>query len=117
MADQIFTMKRNDRRPKYKGQLTQADPLNPLTQIPVDLTAATGVKLIMSPSTGGGAPKVNAAATISDAAAGRVEYAWGASDTDDSGTFNAEWEVSWGTEKQTFPSEGYLIIIIEDDLG
>ena len=112
----VFTMKRNDTRPKYKGQLMQTDPLAPATKIPVDLSTATGVKLIMRTGAGGEA-KVNAAAVITDPTNGRVEYTWVVGDTDTAGDFNAEWEVSWGGDKQTFPSVGYLVIIIEDDLG
>jgi hypothetical protein len=113
----VFTMKRNDTRPKFKSRLTQADPLAPETQISVDLTAATAVKFIMREESSVGSAKVNAAAVITDAANGRVEYTWTTGDTDTAGTYNAEWEVSWGGDKQTFPSEGYLVVIVEDDLG
>lgn len=109
-----FKMKRNDTRPIYKAQLTQADENDPEIQVPVDLTSATAVKFIMSKD---GTVKVNQAAVVSDAANGRVQYTWVAGDTSLSGTFNVEWEVSWGTDKQTFPSEGYLTITIEDDLA
>jgi NADPH-dependent ferric siderophore reductase len=108
-----FQMKRHDTRPVYKAQLRQTDPNDASATIPVDLTTATAVKFIMSNNN---TIKVNAAATVTDAANGRVQYTWIAADTDTSGVFNVEWQVSWGTDKQTFPSAGYSSITISDDL-
>lgn len=113
MAD-VFSMKRNDTRPRYKAQLTQSDPLAPATQIPVDLSTATSVRFLMSKD---GSVKVNAPATVTDAVNGRVEYTWIPADTNESGVYLAEWEVSWGGDKQTFPSEGYLTVSITEDLN
>lgn len=105
-----YEIKRNDRRPRWRVQLTAND-------LPVDLTGNSGVKFIMK---SGATIKVNKATmNIVDAATGIVEYAWGATDTDTSGTYNAEVEVNWGgspAELQTFPSSGYFVIEITDDL-
>lgn len=44
---------------------------------------------------------------VVDAAAGRVKYEWGSTDTLVPGNYSAEWEVEWaGSKLQTFPSEG-----------
>lgn len=101
-------MKQGDLRPRYRVQLTSDGN-------PVDLTTATGVRFLMKVGTTG-ALLVDGVATIVDAATGIVEYAWVAGDTDVSGTYNIEFEVNWGGEKQTFPSSGYFTLTINDDL-
>lgn len=63
------------------------------------------------------AVKVEAAATIIDADAGRVEYAWTGTDTDTSGLFNAEWSISFSGSAETVPNNGYVQILIVDNLG
>jgi hypothetical protein len=104
-----YVFKRNDRRPRWRVQLK-------VNGDPIDLTGAAGVKFTMKT---GSTLKVNKQPmTIIDAPTGIVEYAWGATDTDTSGTYNVEVEVQWtGTEFQTFPSTGYFTLTIEDDLA
>lgn len=104
-----FEIKRNDRRPRFRVQLTANGS-------PVDLTGATAARFIMK---SGSTMKVNRATmTFVDRAMGVVEYAWAAVDTDTSGPFNAEVEIDWGSsEFQTFPSSGFFAVIVNDDLG
>ena len=104
-----YEIKRNDRRPRWRVQLTANGD-------PVDLTAATAARFTMKT---GSTVKVNKVPmTFIDRVSGIVEYAWGATDTDASGTYNAEVEVDWGSsEYQSFPSTGYFIITISDDLA
>lgn len=102
-----FTIKRNDRRPRYRVNLTTDGT-------PADLSAATSVKFLMKQ---GSTLKVSQPATIVDPLTGLVEYAWAAGDTDTPGEYNVEFEVSWGLETQTFPSVGYFTCTIESDLG
>lgn len=103
-----FEIKRNDRRPRWRVQLTA-------NTIPVNLTTATAVTFTMKT---GATTKVNKGAmTIVDATTGVVEYPWASGDTDTAGTYNAEVEVSWGGEFQSFPSKGYFTVTIEDDLA
>lgn len=109
-----FTMKRHDTRPVYRAQLLEPAANDPTNKVPVDLSDATAVKFIMSGDDG---IKVNKAAAIEDGPNGRVKYVWVAEDTDTSGDYSIEFEVSWGTDKQTFPSDGYLTISIVDDLA
>ena len=106
-----FEIKQNDRRPRWRVQLTA-------NGAPVNLTGATTAKFTMMAGTSG-TPKVNKGdMTIVDAATGVVEYPWAAADTDTSGEYNVEVEVDWGGgETQTFPSVGYFTITIEDDLA
>lgn len=103
-----FEIKRNDRRPYWRAALTSNGD-------PVSLTGATAVRFTMKQ---GATVKVNKQPmTVIDAATGVVEYPWGASDTETSGTYNVEVEVDWGGELQSFPSTGYFTVTINDDLA
>jgi hypothetical protein len=64
---------------------------------PVDLTGAT-VRFQMRPPDGS-RYKVDAQATITDAANGAVSYAWGANDLSRHGVFEAQWEVTYSGGK------------------
>jgi hypothetical protein len=82
---------------------------------PVNLTGAT-VKFIMR-EIGAGSAKVNAAATVVDAATGQVRYSWTTNDLDTPSSYQAEWEVTYsGGAKETFPADGYIYVVIRDDL-
>jgi hypothetical protein len=111
-----FIIKQHDLRPRYRVKLTQTDPSNPTATIPVDLTDATSVRFLMSTASGTTA-KVDAPAAFVDRTGGIVEYAWQAGDTDTVGDYSIEFEVMWGTEPQTFPSNGYFTARINADLG
>lgn len=83
---------------------------------PVNLSTATRVDFIMRLSSGG-APKVNAAAVIVDAAGGVVRYDWKVGDTDTPGKYQGEWEVHWPDDRtQTFPTKTYHSIDVLADL-
>jgi hypothetical protein len=79
----------------------------------VNLTGAS-VKFIM------GKNKMlltNAAATIADAATGKVEYTLTDADTLLDGTFNAEFEVTFSDGKsKTYPSNGYILVNIQANI-
>jgi hypothetical protein len=102
-----FEIKRGDRRPRYRVQLTSDGD-------PVDLTGVTSVRFIMKT---GSTIKVDEAADIITAASGIVEYAWAAGDTDTSGDYNVEIELDWSGEKQTFPNSGYFTAKVNEDLA
>jgi hypothetical protein len=103
-----FEIKRNDRRPRWRVQLTANGD-------PVDLTAATTAKFTMK--TGSTIAVNKGAMTFVDKPTGVVEYPWGATDTAASGDYNVEVEVDWGGETQSFPSTGYFSVKISDDLA
>lgn len=106
-----FEIKRNDRRPRWRVQLTA-------NGTPVDLTGAAAARFTMKT---GSTTKINKQTMVFvDRSIGVVEYAWGVTDTDTSGTYNAEVEIDWGgapAELQSFPSVGYFAITISDDLA
>jgi hypothetical protein len=79
------------------------------------LTGATGVTFRMrhrdeDPSN---TPKVEAAGTFPDAAAGEMQYQWVAGDTDTPGTYFAEWTVDWSGEDETFPTHFADVVLVE----
>lgn len=106
-----FTIKKNDRLPAIEAICKDSDGN------PVDLTSATAAKFIMKAAASGTA-KVNATATITSPTAGLVRYDWAASDTDTSGTYNAEFEITFPTSlPMTFPNSEYIVINVVSDLG
>jgi hypothetical protein len=84
--------------------------------VAANLTGAS-VRFIMAPAPGQ-PPKVNAPATIVDAAAGRVSYTWTAADLDTPGRYVAEWQVTFsGGAIETWPTGRYIRIQVDGDLG
>lgn len=65
----------------------------------------------------GGLLKVDAAAEIVDAAAGSVKYQWQADDTDETGRFQGEFEITFADGGvQTVPTAGYIAVVITPEL-
>ena len=109
-ANTRFVIKQGDRREPIERTLRGSDG------VAVNLTGAT-VKFLMRPE-GGGAVKIDAAATVVDAPTGAVRYSWDSDDTDTAGKFEAEFEVTFGDgTKETFPNEEYIPVLIIDDIG
>jgi len=101
MAD--FYIKQGDTRPAIKAQL-----YNDSSE--VDLTGAT-VRFIM-----GGV--VDAAATVTSALTGAVQYQWETADTVDAGSFEGEFEVTFSDGRiETYPNNGYLDILITEQIS
>jgi len=105
-----FTMKANDLLPSIQATLTSNGG-------PIDLSTATGVDFIMR-LTNGTVPKVDAPAVIvGDPGWGVVRYDWTGTDTNAPGTYQGEWEITWGDgKKQTVPTLTYHTIDILADL-
>ena len=62
--------------------------------------------------------KINTAATITDAATGKVSYTPTALNTDTVGDLLAEWEVTFGGgAKETFPNSGHQKVRVVDDIA
>lgn len=107
-----YTIKQHDTLPILDAALTSGPTSG--SQTPVILSGAT-VILVMKNTTGGLTTRLGA--TITNASLGTVARVWQVGDTDTTGTYNAEWEVSFTLTKiQTFPNESYFTITIADDL-
>jgi len=107
MAD--FFIKRNDTSPSLRAICKDGDGAV------LDITGST-VRFHMFDSAG--TEVVDAAASIEDASGGIVQYDWNAADTDVSGFFKAEFEVTYSDSTiETFPNYDYIKIRISDDLA
>lgn len=96
MAD--LHIKRGDRLPKIRRTLKREDGT---------VVNLTGASVVFRMRPRGGALKVNAAATVVDAAGGVAEYAWAVNDTDTEGLFEAEWAVTISGSVETVPANGF----------
>lgn len=110
MALTTFHIKQDDLLPVLAATLTLPDDMA------YDLSSATSVKFIMR-KRGASTTKVNAAASVTDAVNGRVQYAWTGTDTDTIGTYEGEFEVTVSGKKYTFPNDSHLIVIVTDDIA
>ena len=103
------TLKRGDTRTAIRATLKTPAGTS------VNLTGAT-VKFIMVSLRG--VVKINRAADLEDAAAGKVWVVFEASETNVAGTYNAEFEATFGDGRiETYPNSGYLSVAIKPDLG
>lgn len=103
-----FEIGQNDLLPVFAFTVTQDGAA-------VNLTGAS-VMFHMRPQ-GSTVVKVNAAAVITGVATGQGEYRWIDGDTDTSGTFIAEVEVTFSSGKmQTFPRETKTVIKIYPEI-
>lgn len=104
-----FYIKQNDTTPAIRATLENG------SGDAVDL-ASTTVRFHMR-ALGGTTVKVDAAATVINANTGIVQYDWDAADTDTVGTFQGEFEVTYSDGSiETFPNNGYIPIVITDDI-
>lgn len=102
-----FTIKRGDTYPPIKATLTDQDGA-------INLTSATAVYLLLSSAS----PLIVAACTIVDAAAGKVSYAWQASDTATVRQFTGEFEIHWAAGGvETVPNSDTITVSVVQDLG
>lgn len=103
-----FTIKKNDTRPVLEATLTAADGSA------IDLTGATCRFHMATPS----AVKIDAVADVHDAAGGIVRYTWQEGDTDTSGRFQAEIEVTYADGGvETFPNSGNWSIAVVNEIA
>src|SRR5260370_1247076 len=110
MAD--FTIKRNDLLPPLVATLLGSDGAS--YQIPTDSTVTLRLRSV-NPTLG---IKVSSSTvTISDALQGLVQYDWQEGDTDTSGLYNFEFEVTLVSGKRiTFPNYGFRTLEVVPSL-
>ena len=108
-----FSIKQNDLLPELDAILQAANGS------PVNLTNAVSIVFHMREEDGETMKITDGIVVINDnPATGQVSYAWVDTDTDTSGLFYCEFEVTWpGSKIQTFPSRGYVSVQILDDLA
>ncbi len=110
MANVDMFMVSGDTLPVVDTTLTDA------TGAPIDLTDATGVTFQMALE-GSSVLTVDEAASVSDTPTdGRVQYAWDGGDTDVPGTYFASFVVAFAGGNQTFPTQGYLNVLVSPNL-
>jgi hypothetical protein len=105
-----FNLKQNDTSPSIQTTLLDGNGFA------VDITGNLGVTFHMRDSAG--TVVIDTAATVITAATGIVRYDWLPADTATSGTFQAEFEVTYSDGKvETFPNASYIEVIITDDIA
>ena len=105
-----FYIKQNDTAPAIAEQLL--DGLG----APVVLTGASVKFMMYGP--GETSPKVNVAATITDASLGKVSHTWLAAHTDTPGDYLVEWQVTFGGGSiETFPNSDWQKVRVKDDIA
>ena len=109
MSNYSFNIKQNDTSPTLSVVIADSDGTA------IDLTGASVQfkRRAVNSST----LKVNASASITNASNGAVSYTFSSSNTDTSGLFQGEFQVTFsGGAIETFPNAEYISINILDDL-
>ena len=111
MATPTFYIKQNDTRPELDVFLRDDKDRT------INVTGAT-VKFNMR-NASDNTVKVNlGSVTTVSSTAGRVKYSFSSADTDTSGNFDGEFQVTFvGGQVATFPNDGYIKVIITDDVA
>jgi len=119
MPSQTFQSKVGDTGPAIQSTLRDWNG------VVVDVTGAT-IKFKMKmrePVRGRGGLtrlvglKVDGVGAIVNGTGGIVNYQWVAGDLDTPGTYDAEWEITFGSGIiETFPRPGFIVVLVEGDL-
>lgn len=104
-----FYIKQNDTSPSILATLKDA------SNTPVNLTASN-VRIHMRDVAG--SLKIDSPVEVINASEGIIRYDWEAADTDTSGTFYVEFEVTYTDGAiETFPNTGKEVVIILAELN
>jgi hypothetical protein len=104
----VFRLKQHDTAPALRATITDAGT-------PVDLTPATGIKVIGSQN-----GTLLFSRSVTGTSQGVVTMPWSVGDTSVPGLISIELEVSWPGSPptvQTFPASGTLTVLVDRDLG
>ena len=111
MADPTFYIKQNDTRPELDLFLRDDKDRS------INITGAS-VKFSMRNASTNVVKISLAAVTTVSSTAGRVKYSFTAADTDTAGNFDGEFQVTFiGGQVETFPNDGYIKVIVTDDVA
>ena len=111
MAAPTFYIKQNDTRPELDVFLRDDKDRT------INVTGAT-VKFNMRNASDNVVKVDNGSVTTVSSTAGRVKYSFSTSDTDTAGNFDGEFQVTFvGGQVETFPNDGYIKVIITDDVA
>lgn len=103
----IVSIGRNDTWPPLRAQVTDD------RGYPLDITGVVSVTFTMRKS-GASVDKVlDAAGVVEDAETGIIYYAWAVGDTDESGVFNAQFEVTLPSGKFSVPNRRRQTLRVE----
>lgn len=105
-----FEIKRNDLLPAISGICMAGNSVVPLV-------GDVSVRFKMSYRDSGIVKVDQPASIFGDGLAGKVFYEWSGLDTNIAGFFNAEFEVTFATKKQTFPSDHSLEVVVFPDVS
>ncbi len=116
MAGLKFQIKRHSTRPQFRVSITQKNPVTGVVE-PFPLTDATAVRFLMRLQ-GGTSLKVDAAGILEDIPGGVVRYDWVPTDTDTSGVYDAEIEITYvNPDNLTIPTnQKFFTITVSEDL-
>jgi hypothetical protein len=111
MAAPTFYIKQNDTRPELDVFLRDDKDRS------INITGAVVKFSLRNASDNSVKISLGSVTTVSSTA-GRVKYSFSASDTDTSGNFDGEFQVTFvGGQIETFPNDGYIKVIITDDVA
>jgi len=111
MADPTFYIKQNDTRPELDIFLRDDKDRS------INITGATVKFSMRNAATNVVKISLGSVTTVSSTA-GRVKYSFTASDTDTAGNFDGEFQVTFvGGQVETFPNDGYIKVIVTDDVA
>ena len=110
MPEETFYIKQNDTASFITRDLKDA------FGAPVNVTGAT-VKFSMRVKPAGTVKVDDQDAVVVTAGTGRVRYEWTAANTNTADEYEGEFQVTYANGKiQTFPNDGYIPIVITDDI-
>ena len=109
MAQSDFYIKTGDTGPALRRTLLDTSG---------DAEDLTGATVAFHMESTDGVVVVDGSATLVDAANGVVQYEWQSGDTDESGTFFGEFEVTFSDGiVQSYPNDGDIRIGVVDDIA